>query len=76
VSVGVAEFQDSAGVRMLTVVDVGERIDSGDTFYVAAGSNRIAVAKYVCRECSIRTLRSHAGGEWTRELDSLSPCPR
>lgn len=75
VSVGVHEYRGAAGVLVLAVVDVAESIDAGDTFYTYTGGTRSEVSKYTCRECSIKTLRSHSDGAWTNNLDDMNPCP-
>jgi hypothetical protein len=76
VSVGVDLFHRAPGVRVLTVADVVAGIDAGDAFYTMRGATRAAVSKYTCRDCGIKTLRSHVEGRWNYDLDNLSPCAR
>ena len=75
VSVGL-DLQGAPGARVLHVDDVAAAIDEGDRFYLRIGETRIAVSKYTCRDCGIRTLRSHVDGRWNNNLDDMSPCPR
>jgi hypothetical protein len=76
VSVGVDGFHGDPGVRVLTVADVVASIDAGDTFYTRVGGTRSPVSRYTCRDCSVKTLRSHSDGRWNNNLDNISPCPR
>jgi hypothetical protein len=75
VSVGV-ELVGAPGARVLAVAEVAAGIDAGDRFYLRFGETRIAVSKYTCRDCGLKTLRSHVEGRWNNNLDELSPCPR
>jgi hypothetical protein len=75
VSVGL-DTPGAPGPRLLAVADVVAGIDAGDRFYLRLGETRVAVSKYTCRDCGIKTLRSHVDGRWNNNLDDMSPCPR
>ena len=75
VSVGV-ELIGAPGARILRVDEVAAAVDAGDRFYLRLGQTRVAVSKYTCRDCALKTLRSHVDGRWNNNLDDLSPCPR
>ncbi|MEP7179393.1 MAG: DUF3892 domain-containing protein [Pseudonocardiales bacterium] len=76
VSVGIDLGPGAPGARVLTVADVVAGIDAGDKYHVRLGQTRVTVSKYTCRDCGIKTLRSHVDGRWNNNLEDLSPCPR
>jgi hypothetical protein len=57
----------------LSVAEVREAIDRGDTFYTAGGARQARVAKFDC-SCGVQTLRTHADDTQLDNLNRLPPC--
>lgn len=75
VAVGIGDDPDSADER-LTLEEVYEALDSGDTFYTQSKSTgaKANVDKYSCSSCGQSTLRSDADETEENNLNNLRRC--